>query len=50
MLSGLGAKGTQGGELLSYLSFESGYCRALMELGYEDARARADEIGQFLWG
>ena len=50
MLRGLGAKGDNGGELLSYLLFESGYCRALLDLGYSDARKRSDEIRHFLWG
>jgi NTE family protein len=50
MLRGLGAKGENGGELLSYLLFESGYCRELLELGYKDAQKRSDEISEFLWG
>jgi len=50
MLRGLGAKGENGGELLSYLLFESGYCRELLDLGYKDAEKRSDEISEFLWG
>ena len=50
MLKGLGAAGTAGGELLSYLLFEPGYSRELLALGYEDARAKSAEIQRFLWG
>jgi NTE family protein len=34
--------------LLSYLLFERGFTRELIALGYEDTRARADEIRAFL--
>lgn len=34
--------------LPSYLLFEPGYCRALIDLGYMDTMARADEIREFL--
>jgi NTE family protein len=34
--------------LPSYLLFESGYCRDLIDLGYTDTMARADEIRDFL--
>jgi NTE family protein len=49
MLRGLGAMGESGNELLSYLLFEDGYCRALLDLGYQDARGRSKEIRDFLW-
>ena len=50
MLKGLGAGGTGGGELLSYLLFEPGYSRELLALGYEDARSKSAEIQRFIWG
>jgi len=50
MLRGLGAKGEHGGELLSYLLFESGYCRELLRLGYEDAQKNSERLREFLWG
>ena len=34
--------------LPSYLLFEKGFCRALIDLGYRDVMARADEIEAFL--
>jgi len=37
-----------GGTLLSYLLFEQGYCRALIDLGYKDTMARRDEVADFL--
>jgi NTE family protein len=49
LLRGLGAEGAGGADLLSYLLFESGYCRTLLELGYQDARARSEEIQSFLY-
>lgn len=50
LMGGLGSGAQSGGELLSYLLFEPGYCRELLELGYRDAVQRSDEIGEFLWG
>jgi NTE family protein len=49
MLRGLGGRDESGGELLSYLLFEPGYCRALLDLGYQDTLARAQEVKDFLW-
>lgn len=48
VLSGVGATRKNGSVLLSYLLFERGYTRALMELGYRDAMARRDELARFL--
>ncbi|HVR75049.1 MAG TPA: patatin-like phospholipase family protein, partial [Planctomycetota bacterium] len=49
MLKGLGAEREGGGELLSYLLFEAGYCGELMDLGYKDALAQTSELQNFLW-
>lgn len=45
---GVGAMRREGSTLLSYLLFEPGFTRALMELGYRDAMARRDEVSAFL--
>ena len=50
LLRGLGAMNYGGRQLVSYLLFESGYTRALIELGYNDAMARRDQLGDFLRG
>lgn len=39
-----------GANLVSYLLFEKHYCRALIELGYQDALKRREEIIAFLEG
>lgn len=44
----VGATNRSGAILLSYLLSESGYCNALIELGYQDALLRRDEILRFL--
>lgn len=38
----------QTAEFISYLLFDPGYCQALLNLGYNDAMARALEIEEFL--
>ena len=37
-------------DLLSYLLFDGGFCKGLIELGIEDARARRDELARFFDG
>lgn len=48
VLEGLGALRGSGAALASYLLFEPDFVAALMALGHEDVRARADEIRAFL--
>jgi NTE family protein len=44
----LGARGTRGGRLLSYLLFESPYTRELIAAGERDANRRRAEIASFI--
>ena len=48
LLRGIGAMNRNGSNLASYLLFESGYCRALIDLGYEDTMAHRAEVLEFL--
>jgi NTE family protein len=48
LLGSFGGTGQGGSGLLSYLLFEPGYTRALIELGISDATARRDEIDAFM--
>ena len=48
LLKGLGALTQEGRPLVSYLLFESGFCRELMELGYQDGLASQAEIRELL--
>jgi NTE family protein len=48
LLRTIGANNSAGMQLLSYLLFERGYTRELIALGLSDARARADEISEYL--
>ncbi|MDX8380199.1 MAG: patatin-like phospholipase family protein [Gallionella sp.] len=46
-LSWVGAMRRSGATLVSYLLFEKSYCRALIDLGYQDAMTRREEIITF---
>ena len=48
VLRGVGATRREGSTLLSYVLFEPGFTRALMELGTQDTLARRDEVAAFL--
>jgi NTE family protein len=48
MLRGVGAMRSSGSNMASYLLFEKGFCRAMIELGYQDAMKRREEIHAFL--
>jgi NTE family protein len=48
LLRGIGAMNRNGSNLASYLLFEKGYCRALIDLGYQDTMARRAEVMEFL--
>ncbi len=47
LLSIIGGMRRGGGTLVSYLLFERGYCRALIDLGYKDTMARREEVSRF---
>lgn len=48
VLRGLGTLRSEGSTLLSYLLFEPGFTRALIELGYHDGLAQAAALRRFL--
>jgi NTE family protein len=48
LLHTVGAMRSSGAILLSYLLFERSYCRALIQLGYEDTMNRRDDLVAFL--
>lgn len=50
LLRGIGAMNTGGRQLLSYLLFESGYTRHLIDLGYRDAMANKEDLLAFMQG
>jgi NTE family protein len=49
LLRGLGATRRDGRQLVSYLLFETGFTRELIDLGYRDGRERRDELEAFLF-
>ena len=50
LMRGLGALNYGGSQLLSYLLFESAYTRELIQLGYEDAMGRREDLLAFMDG
>lgn len=46
LMSGFGSK-DQSGDLLSFLLFESEYCKQLIDVGYDDAMAQKNDIEEF---
>jgi len=50
VMDGLGTPDAQSADLMSYLLFDSSYTRALIDVGYNDAATRIDEIEAFLIG
>jgi NTE family protein len=48
LLRALGAHNAPNSLLLSYLLFERGFTREMIDMGYEDAKARSAEIRDFL--
>ena len=50
LLRGIGAMNRNGSNLASYLLFEEGFCRALVDLGYRDTLERRGEVLEFFEG
>ena len=48
VMDGLGTPDAQSADLMSYLLFDSGYPKTLVDIGWRDADARIDEIEAFL--
>ena len=49
LLRGLGASSNSGLQLVSYLLFESGFTRALIDMGYRDAMEMEEELRAFIF-
>jgi NTE family protein len=49
LLKGLGATNRSGMQLVSYLLFESGFTRELIDMGFRDAMLMEDELRTFLF-
>lgn len=49
LLRGLGAGANSGMQLVSYLLFESGFTRELIDMGFNDAMAMEEELRAFLF-
>ena len=49
LLRGLGAGSKSGMQLVSYLLFEAGFTRALIDMGYRDAMEMEDELRAFVF-
>lgn len=49
LLRGLGAKNRAGSQLVSYLLFEAGYTRELIEMGFRDAMEMEEDLRAFLY-
>ena len=48
LMKGLGGSTRDSRQLISYLLFESGFTRELIDMGYDDGRARRNELEAFL--
>ncbi|CBL46511.1 Conserved hypothetical protein [gamma proteobacterium HdN1] len=49
-LHGIGADRASGSSILSYILFDHRYCNELINMGYEDAMSRREQIELFLYG
>ena len=49
MLKGLGNI-DEASEIVSYLLFESGYCKKLIDMGYEDTMKQKSQLSRFIAG